>query len=859
MRRPIQWSGLALTIALLGSFGAGPLAAPISGGSTQLGDTPSYKILGQFPVMHTGRVKPLDTVAREEIKEIYTREAIKLFDDKGEVIATWLPVAAFFDFPARPKFWDAQPIIAVEYLPLKRMILAGAIQEDLDAIASKKGIATSLADRLQSLAKAEEVTTEDLKEVLRTGDLSPEDRKDITALAAKVGEGQKWLAPTDLEESEVTVDDRKMPFLAWVDAISRRGRDSGSMSDEKPKLSELERKAFEVGMKLAKYRAIRDRETFSVIPLMALPHPVNEAFLTYSAEAFKKASDGGGRGLEPLEREAAITLDKYLNDQPKKDRALPGTDKEFDAKYLGWLKEKSAWVPLGLVREVPVDELARAGYPSAKVQEFRSAFNAVEEDELANPGHATVGPAARLIDAARDLGLTVNSTLYPTPEAMAREANFNAFAPFYKAPVAYGLGVVLLIASLVTSGLGVGLRSPLMAKTSKLAYLGGIAGFAAGIGLECYGFLQRILISGWAPVTNLYETVIWVALITSVIGLVLEAVYRKTYSALAASGMALFATLLAANVPMLDPNISGLQPVLRSNLWLSIHVLTIVSSYGAFALGLALGLVATTDYLTATYRRTASFGEILALLGPGLPLLGLGVATSYASYGHFGASNLIQEYGFYPGMIVGSIGGVLTATSLFALVGELVNRALFHDPAASVDPLLSPTGQEQVVSTTPITPGDDARTRSMRATAARIKPMSNFIYRSMQVGVLLVALGTFLGGWWADVSWGRFWGWDPKEVWALITLLVYLIPLHGRFAGWVNTFGLVMSSVVCFLSVLMAWYGVNHVIGIGLHAYGMTEGGGQGVVGIATLTVLSYAAASAWRRHLSNIKLVASA
>ena len=118
----------------------------------------------------------------------------------------------------------------------------------------------------------------------------------------------------------------------------------------------------------------------------------------------------------------------------------------------------------------------------------------------------------------------------------------------------------------------------------------------------------------------------------------------------------------------------------------------------------------------------------------------------------------------------------------------------------------------------------------MQATASRIKPITNFIYRSMQVGILLVAAGTFLGGWWADVSWGRFWGWDPKEVWALITLLVYLIPLHGRFAGWVNTFWLVMASVVCFLSVLMAWYGVNFVLGVGLHSYGFTEGGSQGTV-----------------------------
>ena len=118
----------------------------------------------------------------------------------------------------------------------------------------------------------------------------------------------------------------------------------------------------------------------------------------------------------------------------------------------------------------------------------------------------------------------------------------------------------------------------------------------------------------------------------------------------------------------------------------------------------------------------------------------------------------------------------------------------------------------------------------MQRTVGTVKPLSNFIYRAMQVGVLLVAAGTILGGVWADYSWGRFWGWDPKEVWALITLLVYLVPLHGRFAGWVSTFGLVAASVVCFLSVIMAWYGVNFVLGVGLHSYGFVEGGSQGAM-----------------------------
>jgi ABC-type transport system involved in cytochrome c biogenesis permease subunit len=106
-----------------------------------------------------------------------------------------------------------------------------------------------------------------------------------------------------------------------------------------------------------------------------------------------------------------------------------------------------------------------------------------------------------------------------------------------------------------------------------------------------------------------------------------------------------------------------------------------------------------------------------------------------------------------------------------------------------------------------------------------IQTLSRFGYRAIQIGVVLIAAGTFLGGFWAAESWGRFWGWDPKEVWALIALLSYVIPLHARYVGWVRDFGLAVCAVVCFASVVMAWYGVNFILGAGLHSYGF--GGGR--------------------------------
>lgn len=117
-----------------------------------------------------------------------------------------------------------------------------------------------------------------------------------------------------------------------------------------------------------------------------------------------------------------------------------------------------------------------------------------------------------------------------------------------------------------------------------------------------------------------------------------------------------------------------------------------------------------------------------------------------------------------------------------------------------------------------------ARSFARRAPAA-CDTLSDFIYKTTQVAVLLLVAGTILGGLWADVSWGRFWSWDRKEVWALISALVYLVVLHGRYAGWSGNFGLAVGSVVGATSILMAWYGVNYVFPGGRHAYGSGSGG----------------------------------
>ncbi len=107
---------------------------------------------------------------------------------------------------------------------------------------------------------------------------------------------------------------------------------------------------------------------------------------------------------------------------------------------------------------------------------------------------------------------------------------------------------------------------------------------------------------------------------------------------------------------------------------------------------------------------------------------------------------------------------------------------------------------------------------------AELHRLATFCYRSIQVGVLMLASGTILGGVWAADSWGRFWGWDPKEIGALVALLGYLALLHARFVGMVRNFGMLAGSIYAFAGVVFAWYGVN-MLGAGLHSYGFAEGG----------------------------------
>jgi len=353
------------------------------------------------------------------------------------------------------------------------------------------------------------------------------------------------------------------------------------------------------------------------------------------------------------------------------------------------LEHKLALVPppTALTREwLPI--LAPAGHPPERQQALRDAWNGFLGAWRAGEAGAIEAAARTLSDALR----SANPSAYPSRWRLRLEVFYNLARPFQVAMLLYGIAALGLFAGLASA----------RRQAAKAAAVGMRVCWAAVL-LHAAGIAVRVVLGGRPPVSNFYETMLWLPFVGVALALVFERIYRARYFALAAAILAAVTLALADQVP-LDSSIAPVVAVLRSTLWLTIHVLTIVASYGALAL----------------------------------------------------ATVLAHVYG-----------------ALF------LSRRGRHPALASLD---------------------------------------LFLYRAIQVGVVLLAGGIMLGAVWANASWGRYWGWDPKETWALITLLWFLAVLHGRFAGWLRGVGVALSTIGGFFLLLMTYYGVSFYL-VGLHSY----------------------------------------
>jgi cytochrome c-type biogenesis protein CcsB len=220
------------------------------------------------------------------------------------------------------------------------------------------------------------------------------------------------------------------------------------------------------------------------------------------------------------------------------------------------------------------------------------------------------------------------------------------------------------------------------------------------------GLAARWFISGHAPWSDAYESMIYVAWATQFFGLIFG---RKSALTMASTAFVAGMILMIAHWNWMDPAIANLQPVLDSY-WLMIHVAVIVGSYGPFSIGMIIGVVS---------------------------LLLMIIASS----------------------------------------------------------------------------------KNKKKIKLQIKELTVINELTLTIGLIMLTIGNFLGGMWANESWGRYWGWDPKETWALISIMVYAFVIHMRLipglrGPWIFNF----MSVVAFGSIMMTYFGVNFYLS-GLHSY----------------------------------------
>ncbi|WP_348797405.1 cytochrome c biogenesis protein [Flavobacterium adhaerens] len=220
----------------------------------------------------------------------------------------------------------------------------------------------------------------------------------------------------------------------------------------------------------------------------------------------------------------------------------------------------------------------------------------------------------------------------------------------------------------------------------------------------------RWYISGHAPWSNAYESIVYVAWSTMLFGLIFDIKSKLT---VASAAFVTSMILMAAYMNWIDPEIANLQPVLNSY-WLMIHVAVIVGSYGPTALGMILGFVSLLLILCTTEKNK----EKMALN--------------------------IKELTY---------------------INEMV----------------------------------------------------------LTIGLIMLTIGNFLGGQWANESWGRYWGWDPKETWALISIMIYAFVIHARFVPALRgKWFFNLMSMFAFVSILFTYFGVNFHL-VGLHSYASGE------------------------------------
>jgi cytochrome c-type biogenesis protein CcsB len=144
--------------------------------------------------------------------------------------------------------------------------------------------------------------------------------------------------------------------------------------------------------------------------------------------------------------------------------------------------------------------------------------------------------------------------------------------------------------------------------------------------------------------------------------------------------------------------------------------------------------------------------------------------------------------------------------------------------------------------------------RNIERISGTLDELAVINYKTLTLGLYLLTIGTFLGAVWANESWGRYWGWDPKETWSLITIIIYSFVIHSRLIpGMKDVYTFNLLSLFAFSSVLMTYFGVNYYLS-GLHSYAAGDSVPipvfvyVAVIVLVSLAVLAYVKYRKWEK-----------
>lgn len=906
------------------------------GGCARTGDSSGldWDTWEKIPVLHDGRVKPLDSFARSVVRSICGREhprlslagalgpgeedsrlggARALFPEgkprrlrASEILFSWL---------VEPELWERIPLLPATNEVLRRDVL-GLPLEDLQGerlrFVSPWQLNRSIRGSGSSRFHAH-LNDPSVGELLRRHDLYY-----AVVLNLRSPRGPRARL---VEQVEKAIRSWRELEPAW--ALTARGGAESGQSGQTPRIGE----ALEHLEASLRSGQVSSEQLGPALEVLARSASVLEDQLEGLARRLEKdppqldpeqlkTMRSQMQALRHMAAQAAELTDQaqlYLAQYTQYgNRCLLAVVPSLDPKTLTRNRDPkqydvSAW--LGLAEVLWAPEAALAGYPKGELAEVRKAFKQVAAayQDRGGPDRPQRFSAAmdRFARALATLGKAIEPlrqklvidepdeeliarTAYPEGGSTRLEVHYNRLDPFL------WTWVLSLAAFFV-----------FLASVGRFR----VPGFWLGMGLlglgqliTIYGFALRTIIAGRTPVATMFETVVFVALVVALLGIWFACLPLASGGLRLAWQATAFAPVGEAGPRPHEPNARATGPVgrwaralvlvARAALAAGVFSLLALVPYGSgkgepavllwprVAIGatmptvgewiiwlVGLGVLAVSLY----YLPRAMLAGLLALgtipyvlfkqgLGEPLrqvilrkPFAMAGAAVAFlAGYAGYYSPIFEQEITNVHAILRHSFwltSHVLTITASYgagALAWALGNVALgyylfgrYRDPAA-----LPASGFPR--SWAPAEAFESPERFAVRRAPEACATLASFIYKAIQVAVLLLFVGTVLGAAWADVAWGRYWGWDPKEVWALVSLLVYLVVLHGRYTGWSGNFGLAVGSVIGATSIMMAWYGVNYVIRSGKHSYGEGAGGLTLVLGAVALN-WTYVLAAALR------------